>query len=574
MKHCFWISVALMAVLAGTTEAEELVPKTIAYQGQPNAYFNDHAEDVAHILDGLYFVVGSWDDGVDQRLGTPGGQAPESEWKRLVRENIAHLRAAGATENLLGVHFSSNGDWPSAPTLLSKNYAGKMAAYFGVVGRAAKELGFRGVSIDVEYPYPRYEVDNEIYTYEGYTVQDLMSASRTQGRTVMSALLDAFPEAVIFVLPGSFRSRPIEREFQLGLIDVMAERDAPGGFHIATERAYTLYEYPVTQVAICRSGDLEAHALLSGETLDYWKRRCTVAPGAWPLHMVETGGKNYPVQPWAQELGELRDQMAILKSLAKRYIWCYSGQPIWYQYTPELGEKYGLRKPAFDGADEAIAGWQAILADRQIDPSPRVETLLAEARRLDKGKLSPAEFCSRLGTPGAWLVLGPLSNPFTEPAYTAPEAALLPPQQTDVWHGRDGALRWFQFDALEPTGGVSLLQAFDWRATHFASAHCAADIIAKRPVEGIMGIGWDDGIVVRLNDEIVFDHPEYPERGHGRGYRDKYLFEEKVPVTIPAGRSRLVVTDINQKGLWGFNIRFFDKDGYPLQGVEFDLPED
>ena len=128
-----------------------------------------------------------------------------------------------------------------------------MAAYFGRLGESARDLGFRGVSIDTEYCYRRYCLDHEIYTYDGYSAADLLAGARTQGRAIMSALLDAFPDAVVFELPGYLWSRSIGRALTLGMLEVMAERDAPGGFHLGTERAYCLLD-PVSQVAIHPGG--------------------------------------------------------------------------------------------------------------------------------------------------------------------------------------------------------------------------------------------------------------------------------------------------------------------------------
>ena len=176
-------------------------------------------------------------------LGCRGKGRAESDWRAQMGENLVHLREAGVTENLLGVHFGAEAEWPSPELLMSAEYTAKMARHFASVGRAAKELGFRGVSIDVEYPYRRYELDHEIYTYEGYTVEDVLAGARAQGRAVMEAVLGEFPEAVLFVLPGELWARPIERAFQVAMLEVMAERDAPGGFHLGSEAAYTLYEY-------------------------------------------------------------------------------------------------------------------------------------------------------------------------------------------------------------------------------------------------------------------------------------------------------------------------------------------
>lgn len=85
--------------------------------------------------------------------------------------------------------------------------------------------------------------------------------------------------------------------------------------------------------------------------------------------MVETGGKDYPVQPWKRELADLREQMALMRAVAKRYVWTYSGNPIWYVHSPELEAKYGLRKQDLKRDDINIRDWQQVLADRSAPPA-------------------------------------------------------------------------------------------------------------------------------------------------------------------------------------------------------------
>jgi len=546
-------------------------PKMIAYSAYPNPYFNARARDVARIYDGFFFVIGSWDEGVIADLGLGKGSPATTDWRARARENLAHLRQAGVTENLLGIHFAESAAWPSPETLLSKDYTAKMARHFAAIGKAAKELGFRGVSIDVEYPYPRYALDHKIYAYKGYTAEDLLAAASEQGRAVMRALLAEFPKAVVFVLPGEIWSRPIGRAFMLAMLREMAEKDAPGGFHLGYERAYGLLE-PVSQVAIPRVGDCTANVLLDGKALDYWRRRCTVAPGVWPLHMVETGGKDYPVRPWAEELAELSQQMAIVRSVAKRYVWSFSGQPVWYLHSAEIERKYGLQEQAFKGAQEAISGWHRILLEKRKVADPGIKRLIRAVKEFDRGKINCAQLCSRFGTPGDWLVLGPLGNPFTHPEYSAPGAVFRPIRSDEAINGRDGVVHWFPFHNYEPLGSVRLMAAFDWRSTDDCSAHLVCTVSARKPVRAYMWMNWDDGVEVWLSGRTIFEHRAYPKQGHGLLYRDRYLFEERVPVVIPKGESRLAVTCINSHGSWGFNIRFTDKDGFPLEGVTFSVP--
>jgi hypothetical protein len=88
-----------------------------------------------------------------------------------------------------------------------------------------------------------------------------------------------------------------------------------------------------------------------------------------------------------------------------------------------------------------------------------------------------------------------------------------------------------------------------------------------------MHLNWDDGAVVWLNGQVIVDHKQYPEKGHGMVFKDRYDFEETVPVTIPKGENTLAITSVNSKGRWGVNIRFTDENGWPVEGLHFGLPE-
>ena len=201
----------------------------IGYSMFPNGYVDDHAAEIKKIYDGFFFTVGSWENA---RARFEGASPKDAQWVAKAASNVAALRKAGAGENFLTVYFGQDDKWPSPDTLLGKEYTETMIAEYAALGRMAKRLGFRGMCIDVEYPYPRYSLDHKIYTYEGYTAADLIRAARNQGRGIMEGILREYPEAVIWVLPGELKARTIAREFQLGMLDVMAEHNAPGGMHV------------------------------------------------------------------------------------------------------------------------------------------------------------------------------------------------------------------------------------------------------------------------------------------------------------------------------------------------------
>jgi hypothetical protein len=492
-------------------------------------------------------------------------------WIEKARKNLTALRRAGVTENLLGVGFGEDAGWPSPETLLPEDGAKHMATQFAALGRLAKELGFRGVSIDIEYPYKRYSLDHPIWTYRGYAAGDLTRAAYQQGRRAMAALLDAFPEAVVMVLPGDlYRCRPIGRYYSFGLLHVMAERDAPGGFHLGSEYAYNTAD-PLSTLATARFDDPAVAVLETKSVAAYWRRRCTIAPGMWPLHMVETGGKDYPMQPWSKEVAELREHIALARGVAKRYLWSYSGNPIWYVHTPEIEARYGLKKQDLKRPDIDIRDWQHLLADKTIPVAPKWQGVIDRVRKFDRGEITPHEICDAFGAPAAWWVLGLLGHPRKLPQFTAAEAVERPIDRNIAYQGRDGAVRWFPIDMLDLRGLVQCQYVFDWRATDNASAHFAAFVHSPARRRAQLAIGWDDVIVVRLGGKVVFDTRQSAQQIRGMLYLDKYRFEKYIPVTLEPGRTRVTITSINYHGVWSFMFRLTDEQGVPFPDVRFGL---
>ncbi|OQB41060.1 MAG: hypothetical protein BWY06_00964 [Candidatus Latescibacteria bacterium ADurb.Bin168] len=548
-------------------------PKMLCYSVLPNDYLNAHAAEIQGLYDGFYFQCGTWDQGVAANIGLPGEPATNPEWLALARQNVAALTHNGITENLLAVAFGSGDPWPSPETLLSDAFTEKMGRHFQALGKAARECGFRGVSIDLEYPYPRYELDHPQYVYDTYTPGDLKAAAYRQGRACMAALLDEFPEAVVFLLPGGIRTRPLEVQMILGFMDEMAERDAPGGCHLASEYSYRMHD-PVTAASVpvfdeCRMGNFVSEA-----TIVWWKRRGSVAPGVWAFHMAESEEPDYPVRPWADEMAERRQQMRILRSLSPRYMWSYSSYAAWFTPSEATRRIPGVRFPDFDGAEHAIPLWHGILRDKTRydelpEADPRMLRLFEAVRAFRSGETTPEELCDAFGTPGRWLVLGPLSTPHTSPRRTADEALGQPIKANRIFCGRDGAVRWFTWFSHDPRGIVNTRSVFDFLAADDMSMHIVAWLHSDREREVVLNVGHNDGVIVRVGDAVVLDKPELPAVPHRGFFRDRYQFEELVRVTVPRGKTRLAVTVICGKESWRFAFRVTDRDGYPVERVRF-----
>ena len=303
----------------------------------------------------------------------------------------------------------------------------------------------------------------------------------------------------------------------------------------------------------------------------YWRERCSMAPGVWPTHAIETGGPDYPQQPWKQEIAELRHQMAVLRATSKRYIWSFSGVPSWYVYSPELEKQYGLPRPDLKRPDIDLRDWHQLLADKPALGSSPLRPLVKEIVRFDRWRISGERLCQAFGTPGRWWVLGPLGNPHIQPQFAAAEALRVPISPQTIYHGRDGVVRWFAWDNLDPRGLVSCVRCFDYRNTDQAAAHFASYVDNPSERRAVLHTGWDDGIIIRLGGQVLFDARDYPVRGKGMLYRDKYQFEKRVPFSLPKGRSPLFVTSLNSHGQWLFSLRITGEDDVPFPDLSFHL---
>ncbi len=544
-------------------------PKMIAFWATPNGYLNDHAAEIAKIYDGFFFNGGSWED-ASKRFEGVNGAAPEAKaWLEEVRVNLASLRKAGVTENLLNVHWPANGRYPRPETIFSNDFTSNMERQFAVLGRTAKQLGFRGVCLDLEYAADMWEIHHKQYRFDTYTAEDVLDAVRKQGHRAMSALLEQYPEAVIFILPGNLRHWAVDAYYQLGLIEAMAERDAPGGLHFGSEWTYYVRDRLAT-MGCTRFEDTAVEGLTSPKVTAYWKRRCSVAPGVWPLHMSETDRNDVPVRPWKEEVAEMREQMRVLRSTAKFYMWSFTITPYYYVHTPELEQKYKLPKQTQKYADVDVRDWHRILLDKPvIPPTDPLYRQVRAMQRWDRNEISAAEMCDSFAAPQQWWLLGLTGSLRNAPHLAAMRAAIGPIRPFESHLGRDVGMHWVPLDSLNPMATTNLRYYYGYRGTDDSGAHLSTFIHSPRAQKGYLDIGWDDGVRVYLGDKIVLDALEFPANGKGMIRKDSLLIEKRIPVEIPAGRTRLTLTTMNVKGLWIYCVRFTDEHGVPLPDLKF-----
>lgn len=267
-----------------------------------------------------------------------------------------------------------------------------------------------------------------------------------------------------------------------------------------------------------------------------------------------------------------------MRATTKRYLWSFSGQPVWFVPTDGIRNQYGIGAN-YPDAETFIPGWHDVLRDKTPYGSApfadaRMTRLFAKTREYDLGNIDADDLCEALGTPGSWWTLGLLSNPHADRARAAEHAWHDNPNPQAVYFGLNGAVRWYLWKTHDPRGVVNCRYLHDHLFTNDASMHLVTWIRSERACDAVLNIGWDDGIVVRIGEDEVFNRAEFPPVGHGAQFLDKYQFEEHVHIRIPSGQTRLSVTSINgdapwKFNAWLFNLRITDVEGYPIDGVRF-----
>jgi hypothetical protein len=158
----------------------------------------------------------------------------------------------------------------------------------------------------------------------------------------------------------------------------------------------------------------------------------------------------------------------------------------------------------------------------------------------------------------AWYLIGP----FGDPEQARLGAAFPPEQEVDldaVYDGKFGPVRWVKRDTQAAVVGLGELYGFHKHIVD-SLAYAAATVTSPKQQDVQLSIGTDDDAVVWLNGREVFRH---------EGMRGVMRDQDKIPVSLPEGESRLLIKIYNRVGMWAFSVRFLDLDGKPLDGLTF-----
>ena len=157
----------------------------------------------------------------------------------------------------------------------------------------------------------------------------------------------------------------------------------------------------------------------------------------------------------------------------------------------------------------------------------------------------------------AWHVLAPF-----DPEGRKLDAIFPPEKRIDLcaaYAGKGRRIRWIAHRTVAGAiGFVELYGEIHYLERSVAYATCT--VTSPRAQKAQMRFSSDEDAIVWFNGRQVWRHD---------GIRGVHWDADVVPVTMPAGETRILVKVYNEVEQWGFFMRFTDAHGQPLEGLTF-----
>ncbi len=552
-------------------EAPSQYPATLLFATIPFEYVADTAGAWAQRgIRGFMLakIMSNWDSDV----WFADGKRIVGASNPLLRRTRAMNRACaeqGIDRNFIKVAFYTRlPDWfdDSGWARLLENF--RQAAIF------AREGLFRGLAIDIEYVSEIYDLSWEGYRKPGYPFSRLREKSEQRGAQIVRSMVEEFPEMEVLHLPqGPECYGELAADLFRGMCVEMADRDCPGGLHLLTEETY-LRTNPEWLIRYAQDLNALAKAILARESRPYWRQRCSISFGLWPLgyyrqifdetgKFLGYGGKrekfgdrivgSYADKSENYSVQEFRTQFAVSRMVCKRYVWIYChGSTLWQLSKDEMVRYNGQASdelPVVENLEDYID------VMRKAEPFPD-SRIREAARRIREGKT--VDFLSPWGSPKAWNVIGPFDNREGVGFSTA-----YPPEmEIDLdasYEGASGRVRW-RPARVASTGFVDLRRIMHPHEHMCAYALTYANV--RDRARGVVLLGSDDGAKLWIGGRQVFALDKI------RGAEPD---QDRMTVELPGGTIPIMLKVTNHRGAWGFYFRIIGEEGKAIKGLRWSL---
>lgn len=334
-------------------------PRTLLFSPMNINYLRDTAADWAargfrgFLFDGVFW---SWSSDVWAVDKDPNTRGEDDGLLRELRACNEACRAVGIDSNFIKVAF-----YEELPDWFDDTRWAAIEHNFREAARMGRLSGCAGIAIDTEYVAQQYDPNWVGYADTGRSLAELKQQVRERMRTVVAAMLTEWPEMVLLTLPeGMLHYGPLWTDLFIGMLGGCAAVDASGGLHVMTEATYHVTD-PGGLAGFPEAIDAWVADECPPPLPDYWRRRCSVVLGAWPLgyyRAIHDADGKFLGYSGKQEtfgdriVGSYADksewysadvfavQMAGLNTFSPRYNWIYGHGCVFWQWSEEEARRY------------------------------------------------------------------------------------------------------------------------------------------------------------------------------------------------------------------------------------------
>ena len=355
------------------------LPKTILFSASPDEIAADAGEWSRRGVGAFFldYVARDWSSDIWATDGKPWTIGASDETFQKTQRATAVARWLGS-EVFLKVSYDHEFEWfnDTAWQRIENNF--RQFAIF------ARDSGCHGLALDIEYIGQQYDYGWSGYDYRGYTRADLRRKVQDRMTRVLAILYDEFPDMVFLTFPEYGPN--LGSVIHTAWIEEAARRHAPGGVHYCTEHTYRSPNIRYMFALAVQCNEL-FERLLSPHGCRYWREKCSIAQGVWPL------GFDYQnTHDPGLNVEQFRQGFAASLMASRRYNWIYSHN----SREQLLGRKLDVYTNGVD-----ILPHLKVMADRQIVTTPKYVALAREIRALKSrdysGDLGLASFASLAG---------------------------------------------------------------------------------------------------------------------------------------------------------------------------------
>ena len=560
-------------------------PKTIIFSVGPDGIASDAQTWAGQKVQAFFLdnVAREWSTDIWAADKAPWtiGESDETLQKARTAANAA--REAGS-DVFLKVAFDHYFEWFNdiAWQRIDNNF--RQFAIF------AREAGCTGVALDIEYCGKQYSYTWEGYDYQGYTREDLFNKVRERMTHVMEILYDEFPDMVFLTFP--------ENGFSLGTaihsawIEVAAKRNAPGGVHYCTEGTYRSPDIRWMLAYAATLHTLFRH-VLSDEAYAYWQNKGSLSIGVWPF-----GFDYQAVQKPGMTLEELRQAYAGSLMLSTKYNWLYGhncveqlagrnldqykGTPGLDAYLQVIKDREMITTPKYVKLakelramryvdPEQITGFAPSIMIAGPDDLPRVGPTPAKLIRpehrdhlwqvaMDYYQGRVVDTHALFNTQTDWMIIGPFANPETYEGHNT----VYPPEKEinfeAVYEGMSGPVKWQAHHQDSLAASVDLRAILEPGEHATAYALCYVNSPKRQRLQA--RFGTNDAGKMWIGGKLIHDY---------KGEATAILDEHVVNITLPEGKTPILMKVSNGVNNWGLVFRITEKDGSAPEGLAFTL---